>query len=123
MWQNITLGDSSVSLDTVTYYARQIGLNQFIDSLPQGYDTLLDPTGRRLPKSVANRILLVRAFACRPKLLLLEEPWLYCEKEQRGKIVDTLLSLTNTTIIVASTDPEFTHRFDTTIILDKKTSV
>ena len=44
----------------------KVGLNDFIASLKDGYDTMLDPTGKRLPRNVIHKILLVRALAGNP---------------------------------------------------------
>ena len=47
--ENIALGNPSVTMDAVKEYAAKTGLSDFIASLKDGYDTMLDPTGKRLP--------------------------------------------------------------------------
>jgi ABC-type bacteriocin/lantibiotic exporter with double-glycine peptidase domain len=107
LWENITMGSSTISMETVSYYANKVGLNDFVATLKNGYDTMLDPTGKRLPKNVTHKILLVRALAGKPRLLLLEEPWMHFESGLRLQIIQLLNELENTTLVVISNDEEF----------------
>ncbi|MBC7848704.1 MAG: ABC transporter ATP-binding protein, partial [Chitinophagaceae bacterium] len=117
LWENITLDNQSISTDTLVGYAIKTGLSEFVETLPKGYDTLLDPTGRRLPRSVVTKILLVRALANEPRLLLLEDPWQYCTNEQRGAIIKILLERKNATVVVFTNDEQFAQQCDKIIVL------
>ena len=83
------------------------GLQSFLASLPAGYDTELDPTGKRLSRSVVQKILLVRSLAHKPSLLIMEEPWQGIEEEYRRSIHELILNAGETTVIVATTDEAF----------------
>jgi ATP-binding cassette, subfamily B, bacterial len=123
LWENITLGDDSIKTDRIVEYATKTGLSEFVDALPKGYETLLDPTGRRLPRSVVTKILLVRALANEPRLLLLEEPWQYCTDEQRDAIIRLLLQLTNSTVLVFTNDEYFAQQCDQVISLNNNGTI
>ena len=88
--ENITLGSEAVNIETVSGLSAKVGLNDFISSLPDGYNTMLDPTGRRLSPSITHKILLVRALINKPRLLLLEEPFMYSGEEHRKQIIQLL---------------------------------
>ncbi len=118
-WDNITLGSSTTSMETVNYYAGKVGLNDFIATLKNGYDTILDPTGKRLPGNVIHKILLVRALAGKPRLLLLEEPWMNFENGQRQQIIQLLTEINNTTLVVVSNDEDFAKQCDKVLIMDE----
>lgn len=108
LYQNITLGNNSITTGEITALAEEIGLQSFIQSLKKGYDTLLDPTGKRLPGGVVRKILLLRALIDQPRLLLLEEPWLGFDDEARQKIQNYLLrKIPNTTALIITNDTEF----------------
>lgn len=119
LWENITLGNESVSMDTVKTLAAKAGLNDFIAKLKDGYDCLLDPSGKRLPRNVVHRILLVRALAGQPRLLLLEEPWLNFNEEHRRQVIGLLKELTNCSLVIVTNDEEFAKQCDRVIELDQ----
>ena len=105
--ENISLGNEDVTLESIAELAGKVGLNDFIETLKTGYDTMLDPIGKRLPRNVIHKLLLVRALAGKPRLLLLEEPWLNTESGNRPQIMKLLNELKDTTVIVVSNDEEF----------------
>ena len=119
VWENITLGDDSIALQAVIDTAAKVGLNDFINTQKNGYDTLLDPTGKRLPRNVIHKILLVRALIGKPRLLLLEDPWMNVENIKRQQIIQLLLDTKNTTIIVVSNDEDFAKQCDKIITIDE----
>jgi ATP-binding cassette, subfamily B, bacterial len=85
----------------------------FLASQKDGFDTWLDPTGKRLSRNVIQKILLVRALAGDPKLLLLEEPWLGIEQPYQDQIKKLLLkNFPGTTVLIVSNDSEFAARCD-----------
>ena len=118
VWENISLGNESISMQTVIDLAAKTGLNDFIATLKNGFDTMLDPTGKRLPRNVVHKILLVRALAGKPRLLLLEEPWQDSENSYRQQIFQLLTQIENTTLVVVSNDEEFAGLCDKVIIIE-----
>lgn len=117
LWENITLGREGIDKTYVNELAMQTGLQPFIASLPAGYDTRLDATGKRLPRNVVQKLLLVRALAHKPRLLLLEEPWQGIEEQYRSSIQKLLLQTTGATVLIATNDPAFAGQCHQTIRL------
>jgi ATP-binding cassette, subfamily B, bacterial len=99
--------------------ASTTGLSTFIASLKNGYDTMLHPTGRRLPRNVVQKILLVRALVAKPRLLLLEEPWLNFQDKYRKQIIELLISQPHTTVVVVSNDEDFKKLCSQQIIVNE----
>ena len=105
------MGQPGIDVQQIIRLFKETGLADFLSSLPEGFDTWLDPTGKRLSRNVVNKILLVRALVGQPRLLLLEEPWTHIEEPYRSQIIRLLLEdYPNTTILVVSNDSEFTSR-------------
>ena len=118
IWENLTLSNPDADLSQINALAEQTGLSAYLSTLPKGYETYLDPTGKRLPRNVVQKILLVRALANNPALLLLEEPWSGIEEKNKKPIQDMLLKdLQATTILVATNDPVFLRQADKIIYL------
>jgi ATP-binding cassette, subfamily B, bacterial len=123
LWENISLGNDAVSMESVISFTAKTGLNDFVNTLKNGYDTMLDPAGKRLPKNVIQKILLVRALAGKPRLLLLEDPWMNFEEQHRREIMQLLSQLKNTTVVVVTNDEDFIKQCDKVIILDDGKSI
>jgi ATP-binding cassette, subfamily B, bacterial len=118
--ENISMGNPEITVESINALAEKTGLQSFISSLKTGYDTMLDPTGNRLPRSVIQKILLTRALANKPGLLLLEEPWQGQEDNCRQRIQQLLLNeLPGITVLVIANDEAFVRKCDRVIRLTK----
>jgi ABC-type multidrug transport system fused ATPase/permease subunit len=73
IYNNLTLGDDSVSKDQVVAACQKVGIHEFISQLPGGYD--FDVRERGLVLSAGQRQLLafVRAYLTNPSILILDE--------------------------------------------------
>lgn len=119
IYENISLGDRSVTPQDILQLAQKVGLESFITSLKEGFDTPIDPAGKRLSSGVIRKILLLRALISQPRLLLLEEPWLGFDDEDRRRIRHYLLNeIPQTTVFVATNDSDFAAYADYIIMLD-----
>ncbi len=116
--ENLTMGNEAVDTVYLNNLVSKIGLTDFLAGLDKGYDTELDPAGKRLPRNVVQKIQLVRALLPKPQLLLLEEPWQGIEMPYRQQIQHLLLhELNGTTVVVTSIDPQFAQQCDQVIAL------
>ncbi|WP_028576101.1 ABC transporter ATP-binding protein [Desulfomicrobium escambiense] len=71
--ENIRLGSPSAVDDDVRRAARLAGAAEFIDALPDGYDTLVGDRGMKLSGGQRQRISLARAILRDPEFLILDE--------------------------------------------------
>lgn len=117
VWENIALGDGEADKTYISQVVQAISLSNYISTMKEGYDTQLDPTGKRLPKNVAQKILLARALAHKPKLLLLEEPWSGINDSVKQQIQQFLLHDITATVIVATNDQDFIRQADQIIAI------
>lgn len=117
LYENITMGDTSISTAHLLELAKVVGLDTYLESLSKGFDTELKPTGKGMSSIIAKKILLVRAFATSPTLLLLDEPFEIAGGENCEKITDYLMSLKNTTVVVVTGDQNFASKCDQVITM------
>jgi len=123
--ENIAFGNSSTSFQDIIHFSKLIGLEAFINELPFGMETVIDTTGKKLPRSVIKKILILRAIVNQPALILLEEPFSDLEQDSIELIEDTLLNhLPNSTVLVVSNEKRFNQKCNKTFTLaDKKLTI
>ena len=105
---NITMGNKSILLQKIIEVSKAIGLEEYINHTPKGFETIIETTGKKLPRSVIKKIMILRAIINEPSLILLEEPYSELEPESVEKIQHYILhNLPNSTVIVVSNDESF----------------
>ncbi len=119
--ENITMGNTHLSIDDVANLAEKTGLLHFIQSLKDGYDTVLDPQGKRLTKIIRQNILLLRALIGKHRLLLLEEPFDHLEEDQQKQLFAFIKNFTNTTVLITSLNNTVINECDILISLNNGT--
>jgi ABC-type multidrug transport system fused ATPase/permease subunit len=90
---NLLLGvrdPASVSADDMVAACRQASIHDFIDSLPEGYDTDCGPRGAALSGGQRQRVAIARALLRRPEVLLLDEATSAVDAESERLIRETL---------------------------------
>lgn len=103
--ENITMGNDNISTHDIVALSEVVGLKDYISDLPNGYETQLDPTGKKLSKNIVQKILLMRAMSGNPALLLLEDPLHALDEASKQKVMDHIFrKMPLTTVIIASYD-------------------
>lgn len=111
--ENITMGRDTVTPEDIVLMAHQLGFENFLHTLPAGFETKIEMNGYKVPSSIARKILLLRALVHKPALILLEEPWQGLEKNYGDKIMSFIqANNTNATIVVVSNNIEFAKKCD-----------
>src|SRR5207253_10167882 len=86
---NIGCGDPSYNLPQIIEAAKVAHAHQFIQKLPQGYETHIGEMGHALRSSEQFRIALARAILRDPALLIIEEPTIALDEDTKSLLDDT----------------------------------
>ena len=70
---NISLKDDSITIETIELAAKEIGVHEFIASLPGGYEYNVKERGSMLSSGQRQLIAFLRAYVSNPSILILDE--------------------------------------------------
>ena len=80
-----------------------LNLNDYFIQQAKGVDSFVDSGGRRLPRSIIQKIMIARLIIGKPKLLLMEDPLSFIDDKEKNRIIDYFMSKErNWTVIVVS---------------------
>jgi len=102
IWDNVAYGCPDASPQRVVQAAELATAHEFIEQLPQGYDTFVGESGVLLSGGQRQRIALARAFVRQPRLLILDEPTNHLDEVAVRQLMNNLKRLDNvpTTLII-----------------------
>jgi ABC-type bacteriocin/lantibiotic exporter with double-glycine peptidase domain len=101
--ENIAWGRVDPASEEVSAAAWVAMASEFIERLPDGYDTMLGDGGSGLSGGQRQRVAIARALVGSPAVLLLDEPTNHLDRAAIGAIIDRLVHLPNRPGIVSVT--------------------
>lgn len=91
--ENIRLGNPQASDEEVFQAARAARCDEFIQKLPQGYDTLAGEAGKRLSGGEKQRIAIARMILKNAPIVILDEATAFTDPENEEKIQHSIAAL------------------------------
>jgi ABC-type bacteriocin/lantibiotic exporter with double-glycine peptidase domain len=104
VWENISLGNKDINPSLILETANNLGFADFLNHFPQGFDTEIEPLGKRTPQTIIKKILLLRALCGDKRLLLLENPWNGLDAALAENLRDYLLKKSDVTVIISTNE-------------------
>lgn len=96
IYENIRYGNLQATEEEIHNAAKMAGLQEFIDSLKDGYSTMLNEDGENLSGGQKQRISIVRAFLKHADLYIFDEPTASLDSKMEAKIMDEIMNLIKT---------------------------
>lgn len=115
--ENILMG-RDYDESQLSYILSLVGLNEYVYQWPMGLETMLQPEGKGLSKSIAQRIVLARGLVGQPKALIMENMMDYLEPEIKDKIVNYVMK-GNWTLLLASDQENVLKLADLILVMDR----
>jgi len=118
--ENVRLGRHAITQDAVRDLLDRLGLMDTVKGTPKGLDTRLAPDGRPLSAGHAGLLLVARALAARPQLVLIDGLLDALEPAARGRALDVLCAPDAPwTLLLVSHDAAIASRVDRRVDLDR----
>ena len=101
--ENIAYGRPGATMDEVRAAARAANIAEFVEGLPDGYDTQVGERGARLSGGQKQRIAIARVFLKNPPILILDEATSALDNESEQAVQESLAKLADgrTTLVIA----------------------
>lgn len=103
LFHNIAYGSPDATLERVQEAARSANAHEFIEELPQGYDTVIGEQGLKLSGGQRARIAIARALVKDAPILVLDEATASLDSESEGLVQQAIdkLMIGRTVVVVA----------------------
>ncbi|MEO7430283.1 MAG: ATP-binding cassette domain-containing protein, partial [Acidimicrobiales bacterium] len=100
---NIAFADPDAPMEAIVRAARLAGAHEFVEALPEGYDTAIGERGYSLSGGQRQRIAIARAILADPRVLILDDATSSVDPTKEHEIRDALAEVMRdrTTIVIA----------------------
>ncbi|HET6960943.1 MAG TPA: ABC transporter ATP-binding protein [Terriglobia bacterium] len=124
VWQNIAYGRPEAKRDEIVRAAKLANAHEFIEQMPEGYDTIVGERGATLSGGQRQRIAIARAIVREAPILILDEPSSGLDANSEQLVFEALERLMEKkTCVVIAHRLATIQRADIIFVLDEGTIV
>jgi ABC-type multidrug transport system fused ATPase/permease subunit len=88
--ENIAFGRPDASKDEIMSAAKLARIDDFIEALPEGYDTIVGERGINLSGGQKQRLTIARALVTNPKILILDDSLSFVDAKTESQIQEAI---------------------------------
>ena len=116
---NITVG-RKISEQKIREIISLMGLDLFVSNLPNGLESIINPSNYFLSKDVTQKILLARSLVTKCRLYLFEYPFLYIKENEKERIIEYILEeFKESTFIIVTEDDYWLSKSNQQVVISK----
>lgn len=116
---NISVTRPTATLEEIIHAARMAAAHSFIESLPDGYNTVLEEGGSNLSGGQRQRLAIARALLTDPRLMIFDEATSALDPESEAEIQANIRSISRgRTMIIVSHRLSMLRHADSILVLD-----
>jgi len=114
IYYNLSYGRTDATREEIVEAARMAHIKEFIESLPEGYDTVVGERGLKLSGGEKQRVAIARAILKHPRIMVFDEATSSLDTKTEQAIQETLKEVAqdHTTLVIA-------HRLSTVVDADR----
>ena len=117
---NIRMGNTEATTEEVEQAARNAGIHEVIQALPQGYQTVLGRDDAYLSGGEKQRLAIARVFLKDAPIIILDEATAYADAENEAKVQAAFAKLAqNKTVLMIAHRLKTVERADQILVMDK----
>lgn len=117
---NIRMGNTKATMEEVEQAARNAGIHEVIQALPQGYQTVVGRDDAYLSGGEKQRLAIARVFLKDAPIIILDEATAYADAENEAKIQTAFAKLAqNKTVLMIAHRLKTVERADQILVMDK----
>ena len=118
--ENISVTKTDATIEEIVKAAEMAGADEFIQRLPQGYDTHLEEKGSNLSGGQKQRLGIARALLTQPKILILDEATSALDPESETIVQENLRTIAEgRTVLVVSHRLSMLIDADVIVVMDE----
>ncbi len=116
---NVSMCRTDISYEDVHWALEKVGLSSFVDKLPDGVYTHVGAEGTIPAEGIAHKLLLARAIASRPRLLIIKDTFPEMCRTDRTQLIQFMTDPdTPWTLLAVSNDPMLLTKCNRVMVLE-----